>query len=146
MTPEFRTTISDEFELGSYEEEAGNSLSLPSISLFYLTTGQTVVGVPFQYYNDSIVLGFTYKVEVIKPKDESVFTVLKPFYPHPLITLYKSSIVYQTSPLAGAEYKLIGILLSERRRELQIVMTQLDLYSSEEIQETLNDFKRRKIS
>lgn len=140
--PGFPTTISDE----SYEEEAGNSLSLPSVSFFYLNTGHSIVGIPFDEYQDSIVVGFTYKVEAVKYKDEGMATRLKTFYPHPLITLYKNSIVYQTSPLAAAEYRLLGILLSERRRELEIVMTKLETYSLEEIEETINEFKRRKIA
>lgn len=144
--PGFPTTIFDCLGSESSEEEAGNSLSLPSVSFFYLNTGHSIVGIPFQEYSDSIILGFTYKVEAVKFKDEGMATRLKPFYPHPLITLYKNSIVYQTSPLAAAEYRLLGILLSERRRELELIMTRLDLFTSEEIEETINEFKRRKIA
>lgn len=144
--PGFPTTTSNWDDLESFEAETRNGLQLPSVSFFYLNTGHSIVGIPFEEFQDSIVLGFSYKVEAVKFKDEGMATRLKTFYPHPLITLYKNSIVYQTSPLAAAEYRLLGILLSERRRELEIVMTQLETYSVEDIQETINEFKRRKIA
>lgn len=122
------------------EGQERGAIQLPSPTFFYLTTGQTFIGIPIKEDAIRTEVIFPYKWELVKVKDES-YSRVKPFYPIPIIRLRDSSIAYDAPPIVAAEKSYIIALLTERKRHLQRLLHTYDT----DPEEYLEFLKRRRM-
>lgn len=106
----------DLVESDEVPEEEGKTFPPPTF--FYLTTGQSFLGIPIKEDAVRTEVLFPYKWELVKAKDES-FSRVKPFYPIPVIRVRDSAIAYDAPPIVTAEKAYLLTLLLDRKRHLQ---------------------------
>ena len=124
------------------EEEPHPGLLLPMF--FYLSNNTGIIALPTEELDDKISIALSYKVEMIRDtrdKDSPLYTRLRLFYPKTYINLYKTSILYEASPIPSAELRFISILLFDRKREFQRVLYDMGL----DTEPNVEFYKQRKI-